>query len=344
MKDIFCWLEGEDLHPNSLHIKAQMTMNTRRSATIRNYCLSSKLEPKPNLKQGLKKTAGGRASLLGSCHGHYPGVSNLPPPFNIKKSTHEPSNAHLQLAHPALPGLSAFEVEFPSNTQTPSQVCSSERSISGERKINEESGEGWRERGGGLKGERLFNSRNPWSPFLFALLLFGREWYFMEQTMAQWKKSPLILLLITQKSLCSKALYTFFPFCANALSWEWLVSLDKSPHFILPLQGCCFTNNRLTVIPSCLAVNPRRFWWRTPTDFCLLPVNNHLSVYSIKSNQYGLRCKTWILFSFVFMFVVVQLHRFYRNNKEKNNDKLQQTNKIHSETQTCKWSVMECAV
>ena len=68
-------------------------------------------------------------------------------------------------AHPVLLRLTSFEVEFPQYTQmcVSCQVFSSERSICGGR--NEESGKGWLERGGGLKGEgkaqRLFNSKNP---------------------------------------------------------------------------------------------------------------------------------------------------------------------------------------
>lgn len=238
----FCRSGGDFVHPSLLWV---LRMNPWRSA-IRNHCPSSKPDPKPNLKQGLKKTAGGESvgqlsRSLSRC---------LEPPSSLQKSTHEPSNAHLQRAHPApLP----FEVEFPP-TRTDTVPSVQLRDLF----LGEESGEGRQERECGLKGEKKGpNSRNPPASTKSDTLWNTR-------TMAQWKKSPLILLLITQKSLCSKALYTFFPFCASALSWEWLVSSDKSPYFILSLQGCCFRNNHLTVIPSRLAVNPRFFGWCAP--------------------------------------------------------------------------------
>lgn len=129
------------------------------------------------------------------------------------------------------------------------------------------------------KAQRLFNSKNPrLPPSTLAPLSVESDTSWNTQTIAQWKKSPLILLLITQKPLCPQALYTFFPFCANALSWEWLVSVDKSPYLILPLQGCVFSGSQLTIMPSCLTINPSYFWWCMPTAFPLLSINEHLSV------------------------------------------------------------------
>lgn len=237
------------------------------------------------LNKDLKGQRG--VSLLGGCHGHYPGGSEHPTPPLPPQNTHmnqpfKHIHTHLQLAHPVLPMHSAFWSwiwKSPQYTQTcvSCQLCSIRGSICGGR--NEKSGEGWRERGGGLKGEREKRRGSLIQEILDPPLPPSAEsdtsWN--TQTMAQWKKSPLILLLITQKPLCPWALYTFFPFCANALSWEWLVSVDKSPYFILPLQGCCFSGSQLTIMPSRLTINPSYFWWCMPTAFPLLSITDHLS-------------------------------------------------------------------
>lgn len=208
---------------------------------------------------------------------------NPPAPPKKKKWTNLSNTyTHLQLAHPVLPTHSAFWswiCKSPQYTQTcvSCQLCSMRGSICGRR--NEKSGKGWRERGGGLKGEREKRRGSLIQEILDPLPPSAEsDTSWNTQTMAQWKKSPLILLLITQKPLCPWALYTFFPFCANALSWEWLVSVDKSPYFILPLQGCCFSGSQLTIMPSRPTINPSYFWWCMPTAFPLLSIPDHLSV------------------------------------------------------------------
>lgn len=140
----------------ALRIAAQRMKNSGSSAAIRNHCCGSKRVPKPNLKQGLKRTVGGES--VGRLSWSLSWWFWTPPPSLPKTHTWtNPSNTytHLQLAHPVLPVHSAFWSwiwKSPQYTQTcvSCQLCSIRGSICGGR--NEKSGEGWRERGGGLKG------------------------------------------------------------------------------------------------------------------------------------------------------------------------------------------------
>lgn len=250
-------------------------------------------------------------SLLGGCHGHYPGSCEPPPP--LQKHTHGATlqtHAHIcSKPTQSSPRTPLFEVEFGNLPNTHGRVYHANfvawrcvcvwgvggwaRSICGGGMRGKESGEGRRERDGGLKGERekrrgslIQEILDPPSP---PSAESDTSWN--TQTMAQWKKSPLILLLITQKPLCPWALYTFFPFCANALSWEWLVSVDKSPYFILPPQGCCFSGSQLTIMPSRLTVNPSYVWWCVATAFPLLSVADHLSACLIWLFELGVILK-----------------------------------------------------
>ena len=262
--------------------------NPGSSAVIWNHCGGSKWVPKPNLKQGLKRTAGGESVGWLSWSLSW-WLWAPPPPTPAFPKTHmnqTPSNTytHLQRAHPVLPrALCCFEVEFRNLLDTHGsvqrcQLCSVVGSVCGTRKKT------WRERGGGLKGEREKRRSSFIQEILDApppLPPAESDTSWNTQTMAQWKKSPLILLLITHNPLCPWDLYTFFPFCANALSWEWLVSVDKSPYFILPPRGCCLSASRLTIMPRYLTINPSYFWWCTPTALYPSLINHWLFVRTL---------------------------------------------------------------
>lgn len=70
------------------------------------------------------------------------------------------------------------------------------------------------------------------------------------QTMVQWNKSSLILLLISQKFFVS---IDSLHILSNAQSWEWLVSAGKSLYFIVTRRGCSFSGSHLPIIRSGLA-------------------------------------------------------------------------------------------
>lgn len=97
----------------ALYIPAQRMKNPGSSAAIRNYCRCSKWVPKPNLKQGLKRTAGGKS--VGRLSWSLSWWLWTPPPS--PKHTHtwtNPSNTHTSAASPPSPphALSLFDVEF----------------------------------------------------------------------------------------------------------------------------------------------------------------------------------------------------------------------------------------
>lgn len=107
------------------------------------------------------------------------------PSFPKTHTWTNPSNTytHLQLAHPVLPMLSAFwsriwKSQF-TQTCVSCQLWSIGGSICGGRN-EKKSGEGWQERGGGLKGEREKHRGSLIQKILDPPLC--REWYFMKHT------------------------------------------------------------------------------------------------------------------------------------------------------------------
>lgn len=97
----------------ALCIPAQRMKNPGGSAAIRNYCRGSKWVPKPNLKQGLKRTAGGQVCWAAVMVIILVALNTAPPPQNTHMN--QPfKHIHTSAASPPSPphALSLFEVEF----------------------------------------------------------------------------------------------------------------------------------------------------------------------------------------------------------------------------------------